>query len=317
MRSKVSFTADGVRCAGYLYPPADSSPAPCVVLCHGFSGTMDRLFDYGERFAAAGFAALVFDYRSFGESDGGPRQVPDIRGQLADVRTAVAFARGHERVDPGKVLLWGNSLGGAHVITVAADDPRITAVVSQIPFNGFPKKVEGRSTGETLRAPDDALPPRRIRGPPDLPPAGLRCRRGPGDTVGEHPGAGRARPARRTARLPRHPLHLLHRPHVPRPRGRRPGRLLPPGLRDGPVTRSSGVTPGPTTSRRPSERASPSGLWSCTCSTSSPSTRRASRLAYGEWLRRHQRRSDARVQLEAAMEVFDRLGAVVGPRSSS
>ncbi|MFG1944880.1 alpha/beta hydrolase [Nonomuraea sp. NPDC048826] len=151
MRSKVSFTADGIRCAGYLYLPAGSGPVPCVVLCHGFSGTMDRLFDYGERFAAAGFAALVFDYRGFGESDGEPRQVPDIRGQLTDVRAAVEFVRGHERVDPGKVLLWGNSLGGAHVITVAADDPRIAAVVAQIPFNGFPKKVEGRSTAETLR----------------------------------------------------------------------------------------------------------------------------------------------------------------------
>ncbi|MEV4477720.1 alpha/beta fold hydrolase [Nonomuraea sp. NPDC049504] len=151
MRSKVSFTADGVRCAGHLYLPAGSDPAPCVVLCHGFSGTMDRLYDYGERFAAAGFAALVFDYRGFGESDGEPRQVPDIPGQLADVRAAVAFARRHERVDPGKVLLWGNSLGGAHVITVAAGDPGIAAVVAQIPFNGFPKKVEGRSAGQTLR----------------------------------------------------------------------------------------------------------------------------------------------------------------------
>ncbi|WP_043635414.1 alpha/beta hydrolase [Nonomuraea candida] len=151
MRTKVSFTSDGVRCAGYLYLPAGSGPAPCVVLCHGFSGTMDRLFDYAERFAAEGFAALVFDYRSFGESDGEPRQLPDMGGQLADVRAAVAYVRGHERVDPGRVLLWGNSLGGAHAITVAADDPRIAAVVAQIPFNGFPKKVEGRSTGETLR----------------------------------------------------------------------------------------------------------------------------------------------------------------------
>ncbi|MEV4166706.1 alpha/beta hydrolase [Nonomuraea dietziae] len=151
MRTKVSFTAAGVRCAGYLYLPDDPGPVPCVVLCHGFSGTMDRLFDYAEHFAAEGFAALVFDYRSFGESDGEPRQVPDIAGQLADVRAAVAFARGHDRVDPGRVLLWGNSLGGAHVITVASGDPRIAAVVAQIPFNGFPKKVEGRSTSETLR----------------------------------------------------------------------------------------------------------------------------------------------------------------------
>ncbi|MFI6478733.1 alpha/beta hydrolase [Nonomuraea sp. NPDC050663] len=155
MPSDVSFTADGVRCAGRLYLPAhpDPDPAPvaCVVLCHGFSGTMDRLYDYGERFAAAGLAALVFDYRSFGQSDGRPRQLPDIDGQLTDIRAAIAFARAHPRVDPARVLLWGNSLGGAHAITVAAHDPQIAAVVAQIPFNGFPKKVEGRSTGQTLR----------------------------------------------------------------------------------------------------------------------------------------------------------------------
>ncbi|GAA4100258.1 alpha/beta hydrolase [Nonomuraea soli] len=164
MPSDVSFTADGVRIAGRLYLPTDSAdstdpsdsaagsgPVPCVVLCHGFSGTMDRLYDYAERFAAAGLAALVFDYRSFGASDGSPRQVPDIDGQLTDIRAAVAFARAHPRIAPGSVLLWGNSLGGAHAITVAAGDPDIAAVVAQIPFNGFPKKVEGRSTGDTLR----------------------------------------------------------------------------------------------------------------------------------------------------------------------
>ncbi|WP_281292339.1 alpha/beta hydrolase [Nocardia bhagyanarayanae] len=78
----------------------------------------------------------------------GPSAFSDSR---SDIAAAVAFAREHERIDPGRVLLWGNSLGGAHVITVAASDPRIAAVVAQIPFNGFPKKVEGRSTGDTLK----------------------------------------------------------------------------------------------------------------------------------------------------------------------
>ncbi|MEV0033922.1 alpha/beta fold hydrolase [Nocardia sp. NPDC050793] len=151
MRNKVSFSSSGVRCGGYLHLPTTDLPAPCVVLCHGYSGTMDRLFDYAERFADQGFAALVFDYRSFGESDGEPRQLPDIRGQLVDLAAAVAFARAHESIDPDRILLWGNSLGGAHVITVAAGDPRIAAVVAQIPFNGFPKRVEGRSTGATLK----------------------------------------------------------------------------------------------------------------------------------------------------------------------
>ncbi|MEU7219006.1 alpha/beta hydrolase [Nocardia iowensis] len=151
MRTKVSFNAAGTRCAGYLTLPAETVGLPCVVLCHGFSGTMDRLFDYAERFASAGFAALVFDYRSFGESAGEPRQLPDIGGQLADIRAAVAFARSHERIDAERILLWGNSLGGAHAVAVAADDPRIGAVVAQIPFNGFPKQVEGRKARETWK----------------------------------------------------------------------------------------------------------------------------------------------------------------------
>ncbi|NRQ39797.1 alpha/beta fold hydrolase [Nonomuraea sp. NN258] len=150
-RKRVSFTVAGVRCAGYLHLPAGADRVPCVVLCHGFSGTMDRLLPYAERFAAEGFAALVFDYRGFGESGGEPRQLADLDGQRDDIRAALAFARAHERVDPGQVMLWGNSLGGAHAIVVAADDPHVTAVVAQIPFNGFPKSVDNRDTVRTLR----------------------------------------------------------------------------------------------------------------------------------------------------------------------
>jgi hypothetical protein len=121
-----------------------------VILAHGFSGTMDRLFVHAERIAAAGLAALVFDYRSFGESGGQPRQLVDLERQRQDIRAAVAWARSDPRIDPDRIALWGNSLGGAHVVTVAADDPGIRAVVAQIPFNGFPPKTN-RSTRETLR----------------------------------------------------------------------------------------------------------------------------------------------------------------------
>ncbi|MFD6140375.1 alpha/beta hydrolase [Promicromonospora sp. NPDC060271] len=150
-RTRISFVVAGVTCAGWLYLPAGAGRVPCVVLCHGFSGTMDRLFPYAERFAAEGFGALVFDYRSFGESDGEPRQVPDLDGQRHDIRAALDLVRAHERVDPARVALWGNSLGGAHAVTVAADDPHVAAVVAQIPFNGFPRSVEGRGTTDTLR----------------------------------------------------------------------------------------------------------------------------------------------------------------------
>jgi uncharacterized protein len=53
---------------------------------------MDRLVPYAERFAASGIVALVFDYRSFGESGGEPRQLVDIPGQHQDIRAAVAWS---------------------------------------------------------------------------------------------------------------------------------------------------------------------------------------------------------------------------------
>lgn len=169
MRTRISFDVGGIRCAGNLYLPSGAEPLPCVVLCHGFSGTMDRLAEYAERFAEAGFAALVFDYRSFGESAGEPRQVPDLAGQLDDIRAAVAFTRAHERIDADRIVLWGNSLGGAHMVVAAAGDPRIRAVVAQIPFNGFPKRVEDRSTRETVKLLSACLWD-RVRGLVGLPP---------------------------------------------------------------------------------------------------------------------------------------------------
>jgi uncharacterized protein len=154
-REKVAFVSGAVSCAGYLFLPEPQAGTgerlPVVILAHGFSGTMDRLLPHAERFAAGGIAALVFDYRGFGESGGHPRQVVDLPGQHQDLRAAIAWVRGRNDLDPDRVALWGNSLGGAHVISVAADDPRIVAVVAQIPFNGFPRRVEGRSTGAGLR----------------------------------------------------------------------------------------------------------------------------------------------------------------------
>jgi hypothetical protein len=152
----VTFPAGGETCVGRLYGdapgPADARK-PCVVLCHGFGGTQDTpAFTATARdFVRAGYLALTLDYRRFGESSGLPRQLVNIADQLDDIAAAVGHARTHPGVDPDRIVLWGTSLGGGHVVTAAARDPRIAAVIAQIPYNGFPRKVEGRSTAATLR----------------------------------------------------------------------------------------------------------------------------------------------------------------------
>ncbi len=76
---------------------------------------------------------LLFDYRNFGASTGEPRQLAWPPRHRDDYRAAVAFARGLEGVDPDRIVLWGTSWSGGHVVYVAADDPQIAAVVSQNP----------------------------------------------------------------------------------------------------------------------------------------------------------------------------------------
>lgn len=153
-RTEITFDSGGVTCAAYLYLPDPSSgQAPCVVMAHGFSGTRNLgLTSYAERFAAAGMAVLVFDYAYFGASGGRPRQLLDIGHQQDDYRAAVAFARAHPGIDPDRIALWGTSLSGGHVIVVAAGDPRIAAVVSQVPFPGVEfGRASERSVKVTLQ----------------------------------------------------------------------------------------------------------------------------------------------------------------------
>ena len=150
----VSFDSDGTTCVGVLYRPADGdSEVPCVVMAHGFSGTMDWIVpDFAERFAEGGLAVLMFDYRYLGASGGQPRQLVSTRLQRADLRRAVEFARSRSGIDPGRIALWGTSLGGSHVIAHAVDDPLIAAVVANVPALDMFRGIRGRAKplGEPL-----------------------------------------------------------------------------------------------------------------------------------------------------------------------
>ncbi|MET0198323.1 alpha/beta hydrolase [Rhodococcoides fascians] len=128
-RSDVRFPSGGIECAAWFYQGA--AGAPVVVMGHGLGGVKEmRLDAFAEKFAAQGYSCLVFDYRHFGGSDGEPRQLLDIDEQLEDWAAAIAFARTRAE----KIVLWGTSFGGGHVIVAAARDGHVDAVISQCPF---------------------------------------------------------------------------------------------------------------------------------------------------------------------------------------
>lgn len=144
-RLDIQFPSGGLQCAAWLYLPDGARPAPVIVMAHGLGGTrVMRLDAFAERFAAAGYACLVFDYRHFGDSQGEPRQLLDVQKQLADWRAAVAWARACPQVDGSRVVLWGTSFSGGHVLATAASDDRIAAVISQCPF------TDGLASGVAL-----------------------------------------------------------------------------------------------------------------------------------------------------------------------
>jgi dienelactone hydrolase len=145
-REEIEFESGEGRCCGWLYRVDADGPAPCVVMAHGFGARKEaRLDAFAERFADAGFAALVFDYRHFGDSTGSPRQLIDIDRQHEDWQAAVAHARDLEGIDPDRIALWGTSFSGGHVIWVAARDQRVAAVVAQVPNASGPATL--RSAG--------------------------------------------------------------------------------------------------------------------------------------------------------------------------
>jgi uncharacterized protein len=137
MVTDTGFDSHGTRCAAwYLRAESDaltgSRGRPCVVMGHGFGATKDSgLLPFAERFAAAGADVLVFDYRGYGTSDGLPRQDVAHLRHRQDYHAAIAHARGLDGVDPERIVLWGTSYSGGHVVPVAAKDGQVAAVISQ------------------------------------------------------------------------------------------------------------------------------------------------------------------------------------------
>lgn len=141
------FTSNGTRCSATLMlPDCGGRRPPLVVMGHGFGADKSAgLPRFAERFTGAGYAVLMFDYRGWGASDGSPRFLVDQRRHVEDWRAAVAFARGLPMVDAKKMVLWGVSLAGGHVLEMGAERHEgVVAVIAQSPH------VSGRATAAKI-----------------------------------------------------------------------------------------------------------------------------------------------------------------------
>jgi len=161
-RETLAFASEGTRCEAWHYVAehdglATAAGRPVVVMAHGLGGTKDSgLEPFALAFAEAGLDVLAFDYRGFGGSAGEPRQVVSLDAQVADYRAAMRAAAALPGVDGSRIVLWGVSLAGGHVLRAAADRTDVAAVVSLVPMvDGLAAAAHATAThrpGQLLRA---------------------------------------------------------------------------------------------------------------------------------------------------------------------
>lgn len=133
-RQNFEFKSCGTVLRAHLYMPAGAGPFPIVVMAGGWCYVKELVQpEYAKTFAAAGIAALVFDYRNFGDSEGEPRQHLDPWEQIEDYRNAISFAETLPNIRSDRVGIWGISYSGGHVLIVGAIDPRVKCIISNIP----------------------------------------------------------------------------------------------------------------------------------------------------------------------------------------
>ncbi|MEI2583751.1 alpha/beta hydrolase [Scytonema sp. PRP1] len=142
MQRTTSFESKGLKCSVTFYTPdkvASSDRFPAIVMAHGIGLTKEMgLPQFAERFVQAGFVVSLFDYRYLGASEGEPRGQMIPAEQHEDYRNAITWTQLQSEVDPERIGVWGFSYSGGHVLHLAAFDPRVKAVVAQMPtVNAF------------------------------------------------------------------------------------------------------------------------------------------------------------------------------------
>ncbi|MFJ9821731.1 alpha/beta hydrolase [Streptomyces sp. NPDC101151] len=149
-RQDVEFEADGgVTLRGWLFLPGRPGPHPAITMAHGYAAVRNHGLElFARAFAEDGFVVLVHDHRTFGASDGEPRQDVDPWRQIADWRRAISYLESRSEVDANRIGLWGTSYAGGHAVVLGATDRRLRAVVSQVPT------ISGYEQGLRRVAPD-------------------------------------------------------------------------------------------------------------------------------------------------------------------
>jgi uncharacterized protein len=118
------------------YLPARGEAQGTVLYLHGNAENISTHFANVAWMPAAGFNVLALDYRGYGASQG----KPSLHGVQLDIDAAMRALLARPDVDPARIFIFGQSLGGALAIHYAANSKlreHLRAVVVDSPFSDY------------------------------------------------------------------------------------------------------------------------------------------------------------------------------------
>jgi len=129
-------TADGKKLHGWFIPAsAVNDGAPVVLFLHGNAGNIGHRWEKIHILHALGVAVFIFDYRGYGRSEGKPSEA----GIYKDTDAAYAYLTGRN-ILPDKIIVYGESIGGAFAIDLAARKS-VKALIVEDTFTSVPAMV--------------------------------------------------------------------------------------------------------------------------------------------------------------------------------
>lgn len=124
-------TKDSVNLSAWYVPARDERGV--VLFCHGNAGNISHRLDSIRIFHDLGLSVLIFDYRSYGRSEGSPTE----GGTYLDAESAWDYLVNVKGARPEKIILFGRSMGSAVAVELALRHPA-AGIIIESGFKSIP-----------------------------------------------------------------------------------------------------------------------------------------------------------------------------------
>jgi len=158
--NRVTFQSEGEKMVGVLYLPKSyksGDKLPTVIVTGAWMTIKEQMPSiYAQKLADRGYAAFIFDFRTWGESGGKLRGFESPIAKITDIKNAVSFLETVDAVDGNRIAGLGICASAGYMVVAAAEDARIKSLITVAPWIHNPQIVEavygGKPTVEKLIA---------------------------------------------------------------------------------------------------------------------------------------------------------------------